>query len=89
MSAPSGRDENDEIPGLAKVWNLLNVNRELKFAKKLLERTFASEIRIIEELIEKQTWLVGVYTHELLIKDGLSEVYQENPVLDNAMGSNT
>lgn len=72
-----------------ELWSLPNISREIEVSKHALENLFAKKIKIIEELIEQETLLVGTYNREMWMKDMLSETYNRNIVLYNAMANVT
>jgi hypothetical protein len=77
--------EDEAVSKFEKQFHLANISREIETTNQLVEERFCEKIRVMSELIEKQTNLTGVYVNEIFVKIRAHLKYQDNVLLNNTL----
>jgi hypothetical protein len=64
---------------------LANISKEVDIASRLIEQQFSEKIRIIDDLIRKQTLLIGIYTNQIHVRAYDGSKYDHNVILTNTL----
>lgn len=72
---------------IEKQFNLENISKEIEITRKYIENLLSEKNNMITEIVDLQTRLTGIYLHECQIKQWMGLKYENNVVLNNALGN--